>query len=69
MSGDNILMDYPCDCPGMKWMMDNNDKFKYEGGHWVDTWIELDKTDKGTNIERFGVKFNYCEFCGKKVKG
>jgi len=53
----------------MKWMMDNNNKFKYEDGHWIDTWIELDKTDNGTNIETFGVKFHYCEFCGKKIKG
>jgi hypothetical protein len=60
---------YPCDCEDMKWMVDTNAKFKYEDGHWLDTWIELDKTDKGTNIENFGVKFNYCEFCGKRIKG
>jgi hypothetical protein len=62
-------MDYPCDCPEMKWMIDRNDVFRKEEGHWILAWIELDKTDKGTNIERLGVKFHNCIFCGKKIKG
>jgi len=60
---------YPCDCKDMKWMVDTNDVFKYEDGMWLLAWIELDKTGKGTNIEKFGVKFNHCIFCGKKIKG
>ena len=60
----------PCDCPSMKWMVDNNDVFRKEDCHWILSWVELtDKTKKGTNIERFGVKFDYCIFCGKKIKG
>lgn len=68
MSGDSILMEYPCDCPGMKWMMDNNYVFKYQDDKWILSWIELEKTKKGTNIQRFGTKFDYCMFCGKKIK-
>jgi len=69
MSGDTILMEYPCGCSAMKWMMGNNDVFRKEEGHWILSWMELDKTNKGTNIERFGVKFDHCMFCGKKIKG
>jgi len=69
MSGDIILMEYPCDCPGMKWMIDHNNVFRKEEGHWILVWMELDKTEKGTNIERFGMKFEYCIFCGKKIEG
>ncbi len=60
---------YPCGCEGMRWMMDNNKVFEKENGRWVLAWIELDKHDKGTNIERFGVRFDNCLFCGKKIKG
>ena len=60
---------YSCECADMRWMQDNNKVFKYEDGNWLLTWIELDKTDKGTNIENFGVKFDYCVFCGRKIKG
>jgi hypothetical protein len=63
------LKDYLCNCIDMKWMQDNNKVFEYENGHWFLAWIELDKYNNGTNIERFGVKFNYCLFCGKKIKG
>ena len=69
MPGDFILMDYPCDCEDMKWMVDNNKVFVKEKNIWVLSWIELDKTDKGTNIEKFGVKFDFCLFCGKKIEG
>jgi len=58
---------YPCDCEDMQWMVDNNDVFRYEADRWLLAWIELDKTDKGTNIEKFGVKFDYCMFCGKRI--
>jgi len=58
---------YPCDCEDMKWMVDTNDVFKYENNNWLLTWMELDKTNKGTNIEKFGVKFDYCIFCGKRI--
>lgn len=58
---------YPCDCSGMKWMIEYNDVFKRESGNWILSWIELDKTDKGTNIEKFGIKFHYCLFCGKRI--
>jgi len=67
--GVDVLMEYPCDCSDMRYMMDRNDVFRKENGHWILAWIELDKTDKGTNIERFGMKFEYCIFCGKKIKG
>lgn len=60
---------YPCDCEDMMWMVDNNKVFKKENDRWVLHWIELDKHDKGTNIETFGVRFNNCLFCGKKIKG
>jgi hypothetical protein len=58
---------YPCDCVDMKWMMDNNNVFRKESHNWILAWTELDSTDKGTNIEKFGVKFNYCLFCGKRI--
>jgi len=58
---------YPCDCEDMKWMMETNKVFRYEDGNWLLAWIELDKTNKGTNIEKFGVKFDYCIFCGKRI--
>ncbi len=60
---------YPCDCDDMEWMVENNKVFINEAGRWLLTWIELDKTTKGTNIEKFGVGFEYCLFCGKKIKG
>jgi len=59
-------MNYPCNCKGMKWMMDNNEVFKNES-KWMLTWIELDRDGKDTNIERFGVRFSHCLFCGKKI--
>lgn len=61
------MKDYPCDCEGMKWLVDNYDVVQYLDGKWVLAWIELDKTKKGTNIERFGVKFTHCLFCGKRI--
>ncbi len=59
---------YPCDCDEMVWMMGNYDLFGEQGGSWVVVWTELDKTDSGTNIERFGVRFSHCLFCGKALK-
>lgn len=61
------MTEYPCNCSDMRWMIDNNKVFKREDGNWILYWIELDKTDKGANIERFGIKFNYCLFCGKRI--
>lgn len=60
-------MKYPCDCADMKWMIDNNKVFSQEDGEWILGWIELDKTKSGMNIERLGVRFNYCLFCGKRI--
>lgn len=60
-------MDYPCECDEMKWMVDNNKVFKYKDNGWMLTWIELDKSKKGVNIEKFGVRINYCMFCGNKA--
>jgi hypothetical protein len=53
------------------WSEDKGLQFKFDGviNRWVMMWVSLDKTNKGINIERFGVKFNYCMFCGKEVKG
>jgi hypothetical protein len=49
-------------------MVDHNKVFVEENGTWVLAWIELDKTEKGdTNIERFGIRIRYCNFCGKKI--
>jgi len=59
----------PCDCEGMEWMMNNNKVFQQLDNHWILTWLELDKTDNGTNIENLGVKFSHCLFCGKQIKG
>lgn len=59
-------MNYPCNCEGMKWMMDNNEVFKNKS-KWMLTWVELDRDGKDTNIEKFGVRFKYCLFCGKKI--
>lgn len=59
-------MNYPCNCEEMEWMMDNNEVFKNES-KWMLTWTELDRDGKDTNIERFGVRFKYCLFCGKKI--
>ena len=61
-------MDYPCNCVDMHWMIDNNKVFEENDGGWVLGWIELDKTKSGINLERFGVKFNYCLFCGKRLR-
>ena len=76
MSGDDILMEYPCDCQDMKfavnnWTTDKGLQFKFDDNinKWIMVWISLDRHEKGTNIERFGVKFDYCMFCGKKIKG
>lgn len=59
---------YPCDCDDMMWMMDNHKLFGAQGGNWAVVWVELDKTDNGTNIEHLGVRFRYCLFCGKELK-
>jgi len=61
-------MEYPCDCEDMHWMVDHNKVFQNENGIWVLSWIELDKNKDGTvNIPIYGVKFNYCMFCGKGI--
>lgn len=60
------MIDYPCDCKEMEWMMDNNEVFKNEN-KWMLTWIELDRDGKNTNIEEFGVRIHHCLFCGKKI--
>jgi len=73
-------MDYPCNCPTMKMIIEtntgsfefNNKKYKLltrEDNFWVLSWIQLDKVNKGINIEEFGIKLEYCPFCGKKIKG
>jgi len=51
----------------MEWMVDNNKVFKKEDGEWVLVWIELDRSSQGTNIEKFGVRFSHCLFCGNKI--
>lgn len=61
------MNDYPCDCDEMKWMMDSNEVFKKEDVGWVLVWIEFDRSSKGTNIEKLGVRFSHCLFCGKKI--
>lgn len=48
-------------------MVDNNKVFKKEDGMWFLSWIELERSGRNTQIERFGVKFDYCLFCGKKI--
>lgn len=63
-----LILVYPCDCEDMRWMVDNNKVFKKEDGMWFLSWIELDRSVRNTQIERFGVKFDYCLFCGKKIK-
>lgn len=60
-------LEYPCTCNDMKWVIDNNKLFEYVDPYWLITWIELDKDDKGTNVQRFGLKLNYCPFCGKSL--
>ena len=63
-------MEYPCDCSDMKYAIDHTNFIKKENSHWMFDWIDsLDKTKKGINIERFHMKFEYCMFCGKKIKG
>ncbi len=69
MSDKESKIIYPCECEDMMWMVDNNKVFKKENDRWVLRWTELDKHDKGTNIETFGVRFSNCLFCGKKIKG
>lgn len=61
------MSDYPCKCDEMEWMVDNNKVFKKEDGEWVLVWIELDRSPQGTNIEKFGVRFSHCLFCGNKI--
>jgi len=48
-------------------MVDHNEVFKKEDGEWVLVWVELDRSPNGTNIERFGVRFRHCLFCGGKI--
>jgi len=59
---------YPCDCQDGKFIKDNYDVIKMENGAWMLNWLELDKTDKGTNIQRLGIRVKYCMFCGKELK-
>lgn len=59
---------YPCDCQDMKWVVDNHNKYSYMYNYWIDTWKEVDRNKRETVIETFGIKFNYCPFCGKKVR-
>jgi len=61
------MNNYPCQCGGMRWMIDHNEVFKEEDGEWMLVWIELDRSPQGTNIEKFGVRFNHCLFCGGKI--
>lgn len=61
------MNNYPCQCEGMKWMVDHNEVFKKEDGEWVLAWIELDRSPQGTNIERFGIRFSHCLFCGERI--
>ena len=51
----------------MKWMVDHNKVFEEEDGEWMLVWIELDRSPQGTNIEKFGVRFSHCLFCGGKI--
>jgi len=67
MLGGSSMKEYPCKCKQMKWMVDNNKVFKKENGSWMLIWIELDRNGKTINIENFGVRFEYCLFCGKKI--
>lgn len=60
---------YPCSCPDMKWLIDNYDIFQKQESDWVLSWIELDKNKKETYAQRFGIKFDYCIFCGERIKG
>jgi len=61
-------MTYPCDCPNMKWLMDNNKVFQLNEGRWMLTWVELDKEKSHTNVTPYGIAIYYCNFCGKKIK-
>lgn len=61
------MKEYPCQCESMRWMVDNNKVFKKENGSWMLVWMELDRHGKNVNIENFGIRFEYCLFCGKKI--
>lgn len=61
-------MEYPCKCKEMMWMVDNNKVFNRQDDRWLLTWIELDKTNSGVNVEQFGVVIYNCMFCGEKIK-
>lgn len=61
---------YPCDCPDVKWLVDNYKLFIKDNDTWVISWMEIDKESKPNMIiQTFGIKFNFCMFCGKKIKG
>ena len=63
-----VMSDYPCICDEMKWMIDHNEVFKIENNDWMLVWMELDRSsEKKTNIEKFGVRFSHCMFCGRKI--
>jgi hypothetical protein len=63
-----VSSNYPCNCENMVWMINNSDIFKFQDSAWVLHWIELDKGKDGTtSIERFGVRFQYCMFCGRSI--
>ena len=63
-----MLMDYPCNCKEMIWMMEHNQVFKKQDNRLMLTWTELDREkNKGINIEQFGVVIHYCMFCGKEI--
>ena len=59
---------YPCTCPEMEFIVDNYDIIKKENGAWMFNWLELDRTNEGTNIQRLGIRIKYCVFCGKELK-
>jgi hypothetical protein len=73
-------MDYPCDCSNMKMIIEtgvgnfdfNGRKyhlFLHDENFWALSWVQLDRIETGINIEEFGLRLEYCPFCGKKIKG
>jgi len=52
----------------MKYIIENTELITSFKDHWVIVWKELDRTNKGVNIENLAVKINNCPFCGKELK-
>jgi len=58
-----------CDCVEWKNLYESHrEVFKYQPPYgWIIVWLEVTE-EKGYNmLHRYGIKINFCPFCGKKL--